>query len=120
MHFKVTPNKSFSAIIQPFMPAFQAIYPHVATIGELCKALSALRNRCAHIKLTTGELGFSHPQAESEELVNAMPIVTRLAIQCVRFKYPNSPLRFSASPEEAAAEFEEMERAGLKPIKVAG
>jgi hypothetical protein len=79
-----------------------------------------LRNRCAHIELTTGDRGFSHPEAELEELYNAMPILRRIAIQCVRVKYPNSPLRFAASPEESAADFEEMEREGMKPIKVAG
>jgi hypothetical protein len=120
MHFAVTPNRAFSAFIKPFIPAFHAVYPDVVTVAELCKALSALRNRCAHIELTTGELGFSHPEAETEELYNAMPIVKRIAIQCVRVKYPNSPLRFSPSLEEAEAEFEEMEREGLKPIRVSG
>jgi hypothetical protein len=68
-----------------------------------------LRNRCAHIKLITGDLGFSHLEAETGELLKAMPIITRVASRCIRVNCPDAPLRLFATPEDGAAHFAEME-----------
>lgn len=120
LHYTITTNKVFNEFIQPFLPSFQELYPEASTIGKLCTALGKLRARCAHIELKSGERGFSHPEAELEEAAKAMPLITRIAIQCIRANYPDSPLRFSSSPEQSAADFEQMERDGLNPVKVSG
>jgi hypothetical protein len=118
MHYRITANKKFGEFISEFLPAFQEIYSDVTNVSELCKKLSRLRNRCAHIKLTTGDLGFSHLEAETDELFKAMPVIGRAAARCVSRNYPDSSLRFSATPEEGAAQFREMEAAGLRPVRV--
>jgi hypothetical protein len=120
LHFKITTNKTFNAFIEPFVPQIQELYPNVRTVAQLCRILSKLRNRCAHIELTTGDRGFSHPEAELEELYKAFPVLKQVAIKCMRVKYPDSHLRFAATPEESAADFAQMERDGLKPNRVAG
>jgi len=118
MHYRVTPNKKFNEFICFFVPEFQEVYPDVTDVAQLCRRLSKLRDRCAHIKLRTGDLGFSHLQAETDELSTIMPVITRVASRCIRINYPDSPLRLSATPEEGAAQFAEMEAAGLRPVRV--
>jgi hypothetical protein len=118
MHYRVTSNNKFNQFISAFVPEFKAVYPDISNVSQLCRRLSALRNRCAHIKLITGELGFSHLEAETDELLKAMPIITRVVSHCIRVNYPDSPLRIAATPEEGAAQFAEMEAAGLKPVRV--
>ena len=113
---KTHTQKQIDAFIEPIIQQFQELYPNVQTVAQLCAVLSGLRNRCAHIELTTGDLGISHPEAELEELYKALPVLKRVAIQCVRVKYPDSHLRFAATPEESATDFAQMERDG----KVAG
>ena len=53
MHYKITSNKRFNAFIKPLFPLFEIVYPGITTVTELCGYLARLRNRCAHIKLTT-------------------------------------------------------------------
>jgi hypothetical protein len=65
-------------------------------------------------------LGFSHPLAETDDLAKAHRIVHRMAIRTILINYPNSPLRFAETPEQAAKDFEEMTVAGLKPVRLAG
>jgi len=71
--------------------------------------------------------GAAHTGADSASARNAairiytaMPLVRNLAIRCMRVRYPDSHIRFAATPEESAAEFAQMERDGLKPIRVTG
>jgi hypothetical protein len=118
MHYRVTPNKRFGVVATPVIPEFHAVYPDVSSVAHLCKRLSNLRNRCAHIRLDTGELGFSNMEANTDDLFKIMPILRKMAAQCLSIEYPNSPLRFSASPEELATQMAEMEAAGQKPVQV--
>ena len=89
-----------------------------STSQKLCFHLGRLRNRCAHIKLTTGDLGFSHFGAESDELVKALPTMRCVAVKCIGVNYPNSPIKFSTTPEEMAERWAEAERQGEQPIRV--
>ena len=118
MNYRVSSNKRFNELIMPFLPLFQTVYPEVTTSAALCKRLAILRNRCAHIKLTTGELGFSHFEAENDELFKAMPIIRRVAVKCISINYPDSPLKFGATPEELAENWAEMERRGEQQIRI--
>ncbi len=120
MHYRVAPNKKFSELATRYVDDFHAVFPSVKNVATLCKQLSQLRNKCAHIKLTTGDLGFSHPLAETNDLAKAHRIVHRMAIRTILLNYPESPLRFAETPEQAAKDFEEMTAAGLKPVRVAG
>jgi hypothetical protein len=43
-----------------------------------------------------------------------------MAIRAITTNYPESPLQFAETPEQAAIQFAEMQAAGLKPVKVAG
>jgi hypothetical protein len=118
MHYKITSNKHFNEFIKPLLPLFDTMYPGITTVKELCAHLTCLRNRCAHIKLTTGDLGFSHFEAESDELLKAMPIIRRVAVKCISVNYPDSPMKFTATPEELAEQWAEMERRGEEPVRV--
>ena len=120
LHYKITPNKKFTNFIAPFLPVFGEIDASIKTSTELCKYLSKLRARCAHIKLSDGELGFSHYRSDLSHAGIILPLLKQIACKCIQENYPESPLRFAATPEEGSALFEQMERAGLKPIKVAG
>ena len=120
MHYHVTPNKKFAQLAVRYIQDFRAIYPQVMTIASLCKQLSKLRNRCAHIKLTTGDLGFSHIQADNDDLQRAHEIVRRMAVRTISVNYPDSHLRFAETPEQAIKDFEEMAAAGLRPVRVSG
>jgi hypothetical protein len=118
MHYRITSNKRFNEFIEPSLPLFQTVYPDISTVKDLCTHLTRLRNRCAHIKLATGDLGFSHFEAESDELFKAMPIIRRVAVKCISLNYPDSLLKFSATPEDLAEQLAEMESRGEAPIRV--
>jgi hypothetical protein len=114
----VTANKLFGVLATPFIPEFHAVYPDVSSVAHLCKRLSELRNRCAHIRLTTGELGFSNMEANADDLFRIMPVLRKMAARCLSLEYPNSPLRFSASPEDLTTQMAQMEAAGQRPVRV--
>jgi hypothetical protein len=118
MHHRVTANNRFSALALPFIPEFHAVYPDVSSVAHLCKRLSELRNRCAHIRLVSGGLGFSNMEADADDLFKIMPVLKKMVTRCLSFEYPNSSLRFSASPEELATQMAEMEAAGQTPVRV--
>jgi hypothetical protein len=118
MHYRITPNRRFNEFITPFVTEFQSLYPLINTASDLCASLSRLRNRCAHIKLTTGDLGFSHFESEIDEALGAMAIIRRVAVKCISVNYTDSPLKFAASPEELAEQWAEMERGGEQPLRL--
>jgi len=118
IHYKITTNKRFSKFITSFISEFKSIYPTVSSVAQLCKRLSMLRNRCAHIKLTTGEFGFSHLEAKADDLIKTMPIIRRVAVHCIIVNHPDSPIKFSTSPEETAAQIAEMVAVGKNPIRI--
>jgi hypothetical protein len=80
LHYSITTNRTFNEFIQPFLLGFQVLYPKASTVEKLCGALGKLRARCAHIELKTGEPGFSHLEADLEEVAKAIPLITRIAI----------------------------------------
>ena len=118
MHYKITNNKKFSKFVSPSILDFQSLNSNIKTIKDLCTNLARLRNRCAHIKLSTGDHGFSNFESENDELLKAMPIIRRVAIRCISENYPDSPLRFAASDEELAQQFGEMEDRGESPVRI--
>jgi len=118
MHYRVSDNKRFREIAEPYVDEFRAIFPSVINVATLCTELARLRNKCAHIKLTTGDWGYSHPLAEPDDLTKVHKIVQRVAIRTVIVNYPNSHLRFAETPEQATKDFNEMAAAGLNPVKV--
>ena len=120
LHYVVADIVKFRTFAAPFVPDFFEIYSDVSNVATMCRQLKRLRNRCAHIKLEDGDLGFSHPQADALDLHRAHKIIHRMAIRAITTNYPESPLRFAETPEQAAIQFAEMQAAGLKPVKVAG
>lgn len=118
MHYRPTTNKDFCAFLEPFVRDFSAIYTHVSDAQGLCKQLNKLRNKCAHIKLSSGDLGFSHLNAENDDLYQALKVLGRMAIRVIDINYPDSPIRFAETAAEAEARFEEMQEAGLRPVRV--
>jgi hypothetical protein len=119
MHYKtITPNKTFCAFLKPLLPIFQAEYPDVTTCKQACSILKSLRDRCAHIVVGRGDLGFSHIAAEQDEVFKAMPIVRHVAIKAIRVNHPDAPLQFSASPDDFAETTEEMKRRGQQPQRL--
>jgi hypothetical protein len=120
LHYKITPNRKFTNFIAPFLHIFEELHASIKTSSELCKYLSKLRARCAHIKLSDGELGFSHYRSDLSEASRILPVLTKIACKCIEENYPESPLRFATTPEETSELLEQMKREGLHPIKVAG
>jgi hypothetical protein len=120
MHYRVTPNSRFTPFVASFLPDFQLIYPEITTTRDLCSSLTKLRNRCAHIKLASGDLGYSHLEARPDDLAKALPIIGRMAIRAINVNHPDTTLRFAETPEQAATEYAEMEAAGMKPVRVSG
>lgn len=118
LHYRVTANARFNKFIETHVSEFQALNPAIRSARDVCRLLTTLRNKCAHIKLTKGEFGFSHIEGKADELVRMMSLLRRIAIRCVNVNHPQSSLRFASTPEEAAAHFAEMEAAGLKPVRV--
>ncbi len=118
MHYKITANKRFNAFIEPLLPIFQKVYPEITTIPAACSLLTGLRDRCAHIMVGLGSLGFSHFDADNAELFKAMPVIRQIAVACANANYPNSPLRLSVTPEGVAEQIAEMERRGLDPKRL--
>ncbi len=57
-------------------------------------------------------------EANTDDLFRIMPVLKKMAARCLSLEYPNSPLRFSASPEDLATQMTEMEAAGQKPVRV--
>ena len=91
INYKITTNKQFNGLITPLLPLFREVYPEITTCKEVCACLTRLRNRCSHIKLTTGDLGFSHFEAENDELFKALPLIRRVAVRCIGINYPELP-----------------------------
>ncbi len=120
LHYKITPNRRFTNFIAPFLRIFEELDVSINTSSELCKYLSKLRARCAHIKLSDGELGFSHYRSDLSEASKILPVLTQIACKCIQENYPESPLRFATTPEETSELLEQMKREGLNPIKVSG
>jgi hypothetical protein len=120
MHYRVTSNTKFNKFAESFVPDFRKIYSDTIAVRSLCKRLTILRDKCAHIKLSSGDLGFSHIQAKNDDLLNSLDILRRMAIHAININYPNSTLQFSETRQQAEIKFAEMEAAGLKPVRVAG
>ena len=108
LHYVVADNKNFRAFASSFVPSFAEIYSDVNNVATMCRQLKRLRNRCANIKLEDGDLGFSHPQADTLDFHKAHKIIQRMAIRAITANYPKSPLRFAETPEQAAIQFAEM------------
>jgi hypothetical protein len=116
MHYgEIRPKKKVNVFLKPRLAMFRTEYPDVTTPEAACVVLRDLRNRCAHIIVGRGDLGFSHFETPPDEVVKAMPIIRYLAIQCVRLHYPDAPLQFAFSPEDLAEQIAEMERRGQQP-----
>jgi hypothetical protein len=118
IRYPVSTNAKFNKFAAPFVPDFQAIFPQVKDVKTLIGRLSILRNKCAHIKLTSGDLGFSHIQSAADDLYKVQEIIGRMAIRAIAANHPDSPIRFAETSEQAAIQFAEMETAGLKPVMV--
>jgi hypothetical protein len=57
-------------------------------------------------------------EAENDELFKVMPLIRRVAVRCIGINYPDSPLKFSATPEELAEHLAEMESRGEQPVSI--
>jgi hypothetical protein len=119
-HYSPTTNKKFLKFLEPFLPEFAAIDSSISSARDMCAYLNRLRNRCAHIKLSDGDLGFSHIESEHADLYRALRLVGRMAIRSINVNHPDATLRFAESPEQSEEDFKRMEAQGLKPVRVAG
>lgn len=115
LHYRITPNKRFQALTEPLVGEFQAVFPDVIDVRTLCKRVAVLRDRSAHIKMKSGELGFAHSGAKDRDLHQALPLMRKLVTRCVSDNYPDSPIQISSSPEEAAAIHAKIAATGAKP-----
>ena len=118
LHYRITPNKHFNTFCEPLISEFSAVFRDVVDAVSLVSRLKKLRDRSAHIRYSSDELGFSHLGQSLDELRLVLPPLRHLVTRCISVHYPDSPLTFVSTPAEAAAVHEKIVARGGKPVSL--